>query len=423
MGGLGGAFGIVGVTGGRPWGPNSCAAAEYSWASGLAASPALYMNTANPAPTSSFYWPKSGTSDPALCKDATTTTDPGCAYDYGWHAAADALTKQAASLTGASTLTWWLDIETANSWNGNGTSNAADLQGSVDYLRSSGVPQVGLYSTNYQWTTVTGGYNASTEASYASAWQPEFTAKYPMTSSPNWIAGLGSAAAASTACGTSFTGGPTQLAQYNDGSGYDANLVCGTPVATAPSAPQNLTAAPQDAAVALSWTAPSTGGSVTYNVLRGTASNAKTQVATGLTSTNFPDSGLTNGTPYYYEVTATNGSGTSPVSNEASATPAPVAQSFALSLSPASGSVRRGASTTSLVSVTDTGSAQAVTLTVAGAPDGVTATLSPATVTGTGSSTLSITVSATAARGTFVLTVTGTGSTPSQSVSYTLKTR
>ena len=51
VGGLQGAFGLVGVTGGRPWGPNSCAAAEFSWASGLPNAPGLYMNTANPAPT------------------------------------------------------------------------------------------------------------------------------------------------------------------------------------------------------------------------------------------------------------------------------------------------------------------------------------------------------------------------------------
>ena len=422
VGALGGAFGIVGVTGGRPWGPNSCSGAEFSWASGLAGSPSLYMNTANPAPTSSYFWPTSGSVNPVLCKDASTTTDPGCAYDYGWHAAADALTKQAASLPGAGSLTWWLDIETANSWNGNGTSNAADLQGSVDYLRSHGVPQVGLYSTSYQWTTVTGGYNASTAASYASAWQSEFAAQYPMTSSPNWIAGLGTASDASSACGSSFSGGPTQLAQYNDGSGYDADLVCG---ATAPSAPQSLTATPQDGGAALTWSAPATsGGSVTYSVFRGTTPGGESSAPVGTsTSTSYTDLGLTNGVTYYYTVTATNSTGVSPLSNEASVTPAPAPQSFALSLNPASGTVKRGASITSTVTVTDTGSPQAVALAVSGMPAGVTASLSPSTVTGSGTSTLSIVVSATAARGTFVLTVTGTGSTAPQNVSYTLKTR
>jgi len=155
VGSLGGAFGVVGVTGGRPWGPNSCSAAEYAWASSLPNAPALYMNTANPAPTSSYYWPESGAVDPVLCKDATSTTDPGCAYDYGWHAAADALTKQAAGLPNAANLAWWLDVETANTWNGSGNANAADLQGSVDYLRSHGVPSVGLYSISSAWTSIT----------------------------------------------------------------------------------------------------------------------------------------------------------------------------------------------------------------------------------------------------------------------------
>lgn len=230
--GLGASFGVVGLTGGRPFGSNSCAAAEYSWAAGLPDAPALYMNTANPAPTSSFYWPASGARDPALCTDATSTTDPGCAYDYGWHAAADALSTRAAAIPNAATLTWWLDVETANSWNGNGASNAADLQGTVDYLRSHGVPHVGLYSTSSQWSTITGGLTTSTYASYAQTWAPEFTAQYPLINEPTWIAGAGNAASASAACTTTFTGGPTWLAQYADGSGYDADLACGAPTSS-----------------------------------------------------------------------------------------------------------------------------------------------------------------------------------------------
>ena len=57
--------------------------------------------------------------------------------------------------------TWWLDVETVNSWNGDGIANAADLQGVVDLLRSKGVARVGLYSTAYQWRAITGGYTAS----------------------------------------------------------------------------------------------------------------------------------------------------------------------------------------------------------------------------------------------------------------------
>ena len=44
-------------------------------------------------------------------------------------------------------------------------------------------------------------------------------------------------------------------------------------------------------------------------------------VQTGVTGTTFTNTGLTNGTPYYYVVTALNASGESPVSLQASGTP------------------------------------------------------------------------------------------------------
>jgi hypothetical protein len=88
---------------------------------------------------------------------------------------------------------------------------------------------------------------------------------------------------------------------------------------SAPAAPTGLTATAGNAAVTLNWTASSGAGS--YNVYRSTASGQEVRVATGVSGTSFTDSGLTNGTAYYYEVTAVNGNGESAVSNEASATP------------------------------------------------------------------------------------------------------
>jgi hypothetical protein len=205
---------------------------QYQRAAGRPSSPGFYMNTANPAPHSSYYWPASGSSDPALCKDAGSATDPGCAYDYGWHAAANALSSTISALasagipgSAATTRTWWLDVETGNTWNSTGSANAADLQGSIDYLRSQGIPAVGVYSTAYQWTTITGGYTTSTASSYAKAWQPEFTSAYGIAGSPDWIAGASSARQAAANCRRSFTGVAVALAQYPSG-GFDADLRC-----------------------------------------------------------------------------------------------------------------------------------------------------------------------------------------------------
>jgi len=93
---------------------------------------------------------------------------------------------------------------------------------------------------------------------------------------------------------------------------------------TAPAAPTGLTASAGNAQVSLSWTASS--GATTYSVFRGTSAGGEsaTALVTGLTGTTYTNTGLTNGTTYYYKVAAVNASGTSAQSNEASATPANV---------------------------------------------------------------------------------------------------
>lgn len=222
----GGEFGIVGVTGGRAFSANPCLATQYRWAAGRPSAPAVYVNTGNPAPTSSFYWPASGSRDPALCRDNRSIRDPGCAYSYGWHAASAALALADRTDRSIRTRTWWLDVETANSWNGDGVSNAADLQGAVDLLRSKGIARVGLYSTAYQWKVITGGYTAANAATYRAAWRAAFTPRFPLEQAPLWIATAGDRAAAAAACSTSFTGAPALLAQFVDGTGFDADLAC-----------------------------------------------------------------------------------------------------------------------------------------------------------------------------------------------------
>src|SRR5699024_7599043 len=86
------------------------------------------------------------------------------------------------------------------------------------------------------------------------------------------------------------------------------------PAATAPSAPQALTATGSNQAVALSWTPPASNGGAavtSYNVYRATTPGGEgaTPVATGVTTTSYTDNGRTNGTTYYYTVAAVNAVG------------------------------------------------------------------------------------------------------------------
>ena len=93
---------------------------------------------------------------------------------------------------------------------------------------------------------------------------------------------------------------------------------------------------------------------------------------------------------------------------------------FSVAVSPTSGSVARGGSTTATVSTaTTSGSAQTVSLSATGAPSGVTVSFSPSSVTSGGSATMTVSTSATATTGTFTITVTGTGSV-TRSAAYTL---
>ncbi|MEW2517353.1 glycosyl hydrolase family 18 protein [Actinacidiphila alni] len=99
----------------------------------------------------------------------------------------------------------------------------------------------------------------------------------------------------------------------------------------------------------------------------------------------------------------------------------PPANDFSVSLTPSSGSVVHGSSTTSSVhTAVASGTAQSVALTVSGAPSGVTATVSPGSVTAGGNATLSVATTASAAPGTYTLTVTGKAGTTTHTAAYTL---
>jgi fibronectin type 3 domain-containing protein len=106
------------------------------------------------------------------------------------------------------------------------------------------------------------------------------------------------------------------------GESANSAQVSATPQATvtAPAAPTGLTATAGDKQAALSWNAVS--GATSYTVKRATTNGGLyTIVASNVTTTSFTNTGLTNGTTYYYVVSAVNSAGESANSAQASATP------------------------------------------------------------------------------------------------------
>jgi hypothetical protein len=176
-------FGIVGATGGLDFARNNCLFSEASWFPHLA----LYMNTGYPGISVG----RNFASGPKHC----SLTDNVClAYNYGFAAAEYGL-LYAASQNVHST-SWWLDVETENSWTPNVLANRASIQGMIDAIKQNTVIAViGIYSTPLQWKQITGNWRNNI---------------------PNWV-GTGSTrrSDALAACrGNDFTGGGTQLTQY-----------------------------------------------------------------------------------------------------------------------------------------------------------------------------------------------------------------
>jgi len=186
-------FGIVGVSGGLAFRPNRCLFREAHWFEKVS----LYLNTGYAGMKRAEQF----ADHPRKCSH----DDEAClAYDFGYNAGAYALDYAAKQDVHEST--WWLDVETVNSWSDTVSYNRASLQGMVDAIkRHSLFPTIGFYAYPGQWRTITGG------------WQNGY---------PNWVATGGDnyKLAVSWCKGQSFTGGPTWLTQYT--TRLDDDYVC-----------------------------------------------------------------------------------------------------------------------------------------------------------------------------------------------------
>lgn len=248
------AFGIVGVTGGLAndlnpcFGPSSSypsfSQTELYWAvassAGGTSQPkaSLYVNTADPGNVDNGSviadWPTSGTTAYGPCSTTTVTISSGtydlgadsdaCAWQYGYDkatqdaswlaAAASAIDDQSppVRVTGAAgNYPWWLDVETANTWQSDTAMNVADLQGMIAGFQAAGATTVGAYSTSSQWNSITGGTSSASGSLYQI---------------PDWIPGARNLSDAEANCAApSFTGGTVTVTQWF-GHPYDGDYAC-----------------------------------------------------------------------------------------------------------------------------------------------------------------------------------------------------
>lgn len=187
------AFGIVGVTDGTGYTQSPCLAQEAAWFGNLS----LYVNTG--------WYDQSTHINPNSPRQCASGDENCLAYNYGYNGGLYALSY--ASSRHVSATTWWLDVETSNTWNTDTTQNRNSLQGEHDALIANGVTSVGVYSTTSQWDTVTG--------TWLNNW-------------PNWGATTWrTPKQAATYCtGHQFTGGLTYLIQFTGSGSLDRDYAC-----------------------------------------------------------------------------------------------------------------------------------------------------------------------------------------------------
>jgi hypothetical protein len=170
-------FAVIGVNGGSAFNANPCFSSEYNSAFLLAGATnqphaSVYVNTGNPA-LAGVWWPSSnhtrvGTA--VLNPNGSCDHQPGaeCAYVYGYSMAQADFRRVSTTLV-VVPATWWLDVETSNTWQSDLVANAASLSGMVDYFESRHL-DVGLYSTSYQWNKIAGATAATSNLAGLPSW-------------------------------------------------------------------------------------------------------------------------------------------------------------------------------------------------------------------------------------------------------------
>lgn len=212
---------VVGVNAGTGTTTNPCLAQQLAWGDrvtdqGVVSRADVYVNTANPGhlgdwwPTADLTRTGAPVTNPAgSCAGAE---DAACSYVYGYSVAADDVAARGVSSPAA--RTWWLDVETVNSWSWDPQSNLAAVEGMAAAIQAAGA-DVGVYSTQRQWRLVVG----------------DATPSVALAGAPSWIAGATSRAGALAHCsaGSLTPAGRVRMVQWVQ-HGLDHDIACGVGV-------------------------------------------------------------------------------------------------------------------------------------------------------------------------------------------------
>ena len=199
-----GAFGIIGVNGGYPFVHyNPCLADQYSQTPNAA----LYINTGYDP----IYTQVDGKHTTPECVTQSDTIEGTADQQAAWAVGCSEASRSIAYATSqgaTSPSSWWLDVETSNSWSSTDlTLNQYTIQGIVDTLLRQSPAAVGVYSTAYQWRTIVGNLPISGVLA-------------------DWVAtGSTSAGRARAYCGIGFSGRPVWFVQYFH-EGFDTDYTC-----------------------------------------------------------------------------------------------------------------------------------------------------------------------------------------------------
>jgi hypothetical protein len=173
------------------------------------------------------------------------------------------------------------------------TATAGDTQVTISWSSATGATSYNIYWNTTGWPTKTTGTKISN------------------VGSPFVHLGLTN--------GTAYYYVVTAVNSF--GESWESSLVSAVP-GTAPAAPTDVTASPGDGQISISWS--NSAGATSYNIYWSTAPGVTKANGTKISLATSPyiHTGLTNGKPYYYVVTAVNSYGESSTSNEVPQTPA-----------------------------------------------------------------------------------------------------